>query len=460
MTGPSRGILRLALPLAGALIIAVGLAGSGGGPALTLVKHVKPSPTPTPAPSPTPAPTPTPSPSPSPSPSPGGTHFSQADIDSAVAAPLIGFAAPTSSAPRPGTNPTNVGESKVLYYLALVNRLQPGATATSGVSVQSALLAQVRNLVAGGHEPDADGGLEGWAHNGVAQALLLLKSTPATWSLLSSGDQGKVSLLEAAMGYGGNYTYNDANNFSSGICGFGNFAKTNNPNYRDGYVDVELAAIQFFGGGAAWDSMLTSFDDATVASQLNAAGLTNAGGCFAQVGAAANSAIAVPFVYGGHPSSDLIGIYGSIEGFSFDKTAVSTVTGVSNGQTVTASIADGTTSPYDGQCCMEREFDSSDSGGLRSSALYAFEGWMNLLSARASMTVLGTWNCGTPQIDSTFEIGTADLMYKLLHGYISWAASQQGILVNETSPSTDGPGIKGYAYDKDIYNSYIAQQPC
>ena len=134
----------------------------------------------------------------------------------------------TSSVPRPGTNPTNIGESAVLQYLALVDKEQPGAAASNGTTVDSALLAQVRNLIAGGNEPDADGGLEGWSHALVAQALLLVKNGPA-WSELTATEQNKVTLLEAALGYAGNYTYNDANNFSSGICGFGNFSKTNNP---------------------------------------------------------------------------------------------------------------------------------------------------------------------------------------------------------------------------------------
>lgn len=93
----------------------------------------------------------------------GGTSFTQADINAAVAAPLIAFAAPTSAVPRPGTNPTDIYEAKVLYYLALVEYEDPGATASDGTTVESALVAQVANLVAGGNEPDADGGLEGWA---------------------------------------------------------------------------------------------------------------------------------------------------------------------------------------------------------------------------------------------------------------------------------------------------------
>jgi hypothetical protein len=372
----------------------------------------------------------------------GGAGFTQSLIDSAVAAPLFAWAAPTSSVPRPGTNPLNIGEAKVLYYLALVDRQAPGSHSTGGTSVDSALLAQVRSMVAGGKEPDADGALEMWGQAPVAHALLLLKNGPA-WSELTSAEQNKVDLLEAAMGYGSNYTYNDANNFSSGICGFGNFSKTNNPNYRDGGVDTEIAAIEYFGA-STWDTMLTNFNDATITAQLNAAGLTNAGGCFATAGSAANSAIARPFVYQGHPSNDLMGIWSTIAGNTFDKTAQSTVS--------PAHIADGSTSPYDGQCCMGHEFNSTDSSGLRSSALYTFEGWMNLTGSRVTMEVLGNFNLNAATTETQYHIGTLDLKYKLDHGYISQALNQSMLLVDDHgNPASDGPNVKGFLYDWDAY---------
>ena len=379
----------------------------------------------------------------------GGAHFTQSLIDSAVAAPLFAWAAPTSSVPRPGSNPVNINEAKVLYYLAVVDKAAPGSKASSGTSVDSALLRQVRSLIAGGHEPDADGGLEMWGQAPVAQALLVLKGGPA-WPELTSAEQNKVSLLEAAMGFGSNYTYNDANNFPSGICGFGNFSKTNNPNYRDGGVDAELAAIQFFGA-AAWDGMLTSFNDGAEASKLSAAGLTNAAGCFTKLGSAGTGAIARPWFYQGHPSSDLPGLWSTIAGATFDKTGASVVQ--------VAHIADNTTSPYDGKCCMGHEFDSTDSSGLRSSALYVYEGWMNVTGARVAMVTLGSFNPGAVPAESAFHVGTLDLKYKLDHGYVGQALNQDLLLVDDHgNPASDGPNAKGFQYDWDAYEAAGAPQ--
>ena len=378
----------------------------------------------------------------------GSCPFIQSDIDNGVAAPLIAFGKPTSSVPRPGTNPIAVGEANTLYFLALANYVCPGAAATNGTTVQSALLAQVRNLVAGGNEPDADGGLEGWSHNGVAQALLMLKNAPATWAMLSSSDQNKVSLLEAAMGFGGNYTYNDANNFSSGICGFGNFSKSFNPNYRDGYVDVEIAVIQYFGGISNWDNMLASFNDATEASQLNAAGLTNAGGCFQTVGSAANSAIQQPWLYMG--SNDYLTNYGTISAASWRVTA--TYAGPSN---CNGAGAVQTNDPVQGQNYMDDEFNTTDSSGCRSSALYAYEEAMNLVTSRASIVALGHYGAGPGNTSTIMNVGMHDLIWKLEVGYYSQALGQSHLLVTETQPASDGPSSKGYFYIKDIWNTYV-----
>ena len=415
--------------------------------------------TPTPSSSPTGSPTGTGGPTGSPTGPAGGESFTQSDIDTAVAAPPIAFAAPTSGTPRPGTNPSDIYAAKVLYYLALVDLEDPAAAATGGTTVDSALIKQIGNLVSGGHEPDADGGLEGWSAAPVAQALLLVKDGPA-WARLGASVQNKISLLMAALGYGGNYAYNDANDFSSGICGFGNFAKTNNPNYEDGYVDVELTAIEYFGAGT-WDSMLAGFDDATEAAALNAAGLTNAGGCFTTAGTAANAPIQHAWLWKGHAASDPMGVWSRLAADTFDLTVTSSVTGTSNGASVTAQIADGSTSPVQGQLGMGKEFDASDSGGLRSSALYVYEGWMNVTGSRVALTATGAFQCAAATSAAQYKVGTADLTYKLDHGYLSYAASQSGVLVDDKgNPSSDGPVAKGWNFDEDAYTADIAGQSC
>jgi hypothetical protein len=199
--------------------------------------------------------------------------------------------------------------------------------------------------------------------------------------------------------------------------------------------------------------MLASFNDATMVSQLDADRLTNAGGCYATVGSAANAVIQRPFVWLKHPATDPMGIWSELASDTFDKTVASVVS--------PAHIADNTTSPYQGQCCMGHEFNSTDSSGLRSSALYTFEGWMNVTASRVAMSALGTFGCSAASSAPQYKVGSLDLIYKLHHGYISQALNQNLLLVDDHGdPATDGPNAKGYQWDLDAYNNIVVPQSC
>ncbi|HEY4026238.1 MAG TPA: hypothetical protein VGO86_07385 [Candidatus Dormibacteraeota bacterium] len=397
----------------------------------------------------------------SPAPKGGVNPFSQTDIDAAVAADRLVFKAPTASS-HPGTGPTRVYGAKVMYFLALVNCIAPNA-ASGGTTVAAALLKQVQSVIAGGTEPSASGDLEGWSHNGVAQALLLARQEPNVWNGLSAPDQAKVDDLMEALGIAGNWGFNDANDFRTGIGQFGNFKKTDNPNFREGYVGVEIAVIQYFGA-ARWDQMLGGFSYDAFTAKLQADGFTNIAGSWARAGktlmenggadkhGGSGTGVKMPFVYAGHHSSDLIGIYDALAKFTWSETVASTVSA--------AHVHDSTASPFEGQMGMEREFNSSDGSGMRSDALYAYEGFMNSLTTRTSMFVLGAWGCGKTQatIIHLESVGVGDLMYKLQHGYdgASTRTKQAIELVNESTPASDGPNAKGYQFDKDNWLNYTS----
>ena len=115
--------------------------------------------------------------------------------------------------------------------------------------------------------------------------------------------------------------------------------------------------------------------------------------------------------------------------------------------------------PVAGRCCMNDEFDSTDSnksdGGIRSSALYAFEEAMNLTTTRATMTALGSYGSGPQAVDDRMSVGMTDLMWKLDVGYISEALNQEQVLDTETLPTSDGPASKGYLFIQDIWQAYL-----
>ncbi len=388
--------------------------------------------------------------------------FSQSLIDQAVNQNLFSYPAPTSSSPRPGDGPAEVFASKAIYFMALVTWYYPNASASNGTSVASRLAAQIGNLVVGGHEPDANGSLEGWSHNDIAQAILLARHEPLVWNRLTVAQKAKVDLLMKALAIAGNWQFNDQNNFHSDLDGICHFQKTNNPNYREGYVGIVIAASQYFGASQL-NNVFTSFDYTSFTKQLQAAGFTNILTAWAGSGAilmtsggkdncgGSGVGAKVPFVYQGVALNDPVGIYSKLALFTYQDTVTSSG---ANGQ---AYIVGHKTSPCQGMQGMEHEFNSSDSGGPRSDALYAFEGWMNSLSTRTTMTALGIWGSGSLQqkLATLMQVGSADLLYKLSVGYEGYYLGQTR-LVNQTTPASDGPSSKGFFFDQQVWNNVLS----
>ncbi|MFB7740308.1 hypothetical protein ACFC08_39640 [Streptomyces sp. NPDC056112] len=386
--------------------------------------------------------------------------FDQKLIDTAVAAPLIAF--PFDQV-RPGTNPAVVGASKNFYFLALTAKLSPATRASDGTQVRDRLVDQVHNLVAGGHEPDANGGLEGWSHNAVAQGLALVHATPSVWAHLNHTDQDRVGLLMRSLAIAANWSFNDPNNFYTALDQVGNFQKTYNANYREGYVGVAIAADLYFGPDQL-NKVFADFSYDAYVRRLTDAGFTSILATWEKTGkdAMENGAadccggngvgVRKPFVYQDVPLNDPVGIFEKLADFTYDHQVSSSV---GNGK---AYIADGTTSPYEGQSGMLHEFDSSDSKGLRSDALYSYEGWMNSVTTRATMTVLGAWGQGPSQtaaVEALMRVGSGDLIYKMEHGYQGYANGAPQF-VSETAPASNGPSIKGWFFDKAVWQTLLA----
>ncbi|HET8842512.1 MAG TPA: cellulose binding domain-containing protein, partial [Ktedonobacteraceae bacterium] len=298
-------------------------------------------------------------------PTPQPTNFSQSQIDAAVAAPLLAFPAPTTgNSGRPGDSPTAVYNAKAFYFLALVSWYNPSATATNGTSVSSRLVASIGQMIAGGNEPDANGGLEGWGHNDAAQGLLLARNEPAVWNQLTSAQHAKVDLLMHALAIAGNFDFNDVNDFNQDIDYYleGNeckFNKSFNPNYREGYLNIIIAASLYFGPDAL-NAFFTSFDYTSFAQQLQSAGFTNILTAWAQAQtlfmnggndscSGSGAGVRTAFTYDQIPLSNPVGIFDKLVTFTYQDTVTSTGAGGK------ASIADGTTSPYQGQQGMEHE---------------------------------------------------------------------------------------------------------
>ena len=93
----------------------------------------------------------------------------------------------------------------------------------------------------------------------------------------------------------------------------------------------------------------------------------------------------------------------------------------------TAQIIDATQSPVEGELGMGYELNSNDSAGIRSDALYSFEGWLNNLTTRASLQALGVWDRRRMRlVERRMAVGVRDLLYKLEHGYHGRALNANG----------------------------------
>ena len=384
-----------------------------------------------------------------------GTHvsFNQSTIDLAMNTTLLSY----------DGNKTGCGVVKsahAFYYLTLIASINPNATATNGKKVKDQVIAHFQYLVKGGNEPKCSNPLYGWSDGAVGLSLVLIKKTPALWNSLTSKEQEKADWLMKALAITGNWAFNDANDYKTGLGLEGNFGKRWNPNFVQGYMGVMLAFSIYYGADAG-NAILTSFDYDTYMSQFKKYNWTNIIRTWEKTGkklmeqggpdglGGNGKGVKVPFKWLRLTLDDLMGIfyYQSVSGGHNPMYGRTVINGIGPAHILSGS------SPVLGQRGMCLEFQSTDSSGLRSSASYAFEGWMNNLIARATLKRLGKW--GGPhaaEIEQLMMVGTIDLMYKLSKGYL-------GISLHGQSVADDTPkgGIlsKGYYFHKDIWFNYI-----
>ena len=380
--------------------------------------------------------------------------FDQSAIDDAMSQPMKAFG-PDSTGPH-GDTPSVVHSAQAFFFLALVAHYDPSSTSTGGASVANQVLAIFRFYVAGGHEPACSNPLYGWGDGPVGQGLLLIKKTPALWNALTPTEQGKADLLMSALAIAGNWGFNDQNNFTTGLGGGGNFRKTNNPNFVQSYIGIELACSIYFGGAAGCNNVFSSFDFNTFTAQLTAAGFSNITASWNITGATAmNGAVKAAFVYGGVPLSDPNGIY--YQEAVVMSNAMYNNTVADNACSGAAHIVSGT-SPELGLLGEAHEFNSTDSSGCRSDALYTYEGWMGSIEGRTALQVFGLWGepCADQSHVSTVEtqmnVGSTDLIYKLHQGYVGISLAGSRTI---TDGATDLPVGKGYLYIHNIWDKLI-----
>lgn len=431
------------------------------------------------------------------------TRFGQATIDAAVGSPLLAFVNTGA-----GLQNDPMQQAKAFYFMALLVHLDPAATTSDGTVARARLLEQIRHLIAGGNEPNANGSLSGWTHGSVANAFALAKSTPAIWAALQSNEIERIDWLMRAMAIAGHFGFDDGNDYRTGLGWEGNFHKLSNPNYREGYVGVVLAAAHYFGAGEL-NAIFATFDFDTYIAKFTAYRFTNIlarwqarawgnpnrlktllheGGTEGRWGGS-GAGVRNAFTYKSIPLSDPFRIFQKLADYMYgvDDTGANisqfpwiasslVIDGLrpthwETGQPYahhSATVAG--SSPYLGQPGMCFEFHAIKGSGsaatARSSLDYAAEGWNNSVSTRATLQALGAWCwAGTSpegeaeiasrdDIEARMRVGSDDLIFKAQQGF----ASINGDKPQGTKYEAD-LASKGFAYNKEIWLNFLKPLP-
>lgn len=428
----------------------------------------------------------------------GAANFSQARINSAVAESLMTF---VNTAGNELQN-APMERAKAVYYLALVAHHDPEArtTTTSIKPVRERLIEQLRNLITGGREPNANGSLSGWTHGSIACAIALAKHTPAVWSALDDADIERLDWIMRALAVAGHFCFDDDNHYLTGLGYEGNFNKNSNPNYREGYVGVVIAAALYFGAEEL-NRIFLSFDHATYIAKFTELGFTNIlarwdhgnlgdilmnGGALSFGGSGRGSGAGVrnTFTYRGVGLEDLFGIFKKLADYNYgsDDTASTAVypvspavnDGLAIGGTVYSFTNSGVPSPHIGEPGMALELrgyqGSAQSPSPRSSLKYAADGWNNSVSTRATLEALGRWQGPGGEaislrddVEARMRVGSDDLIFKNVSGFVGWSGSgggSQNLEIKESfTDKSRNLANTGYFYNKDIWLNTLKALP-
>jgi len=382
----------------------------------------------------------------------------QSAVDAAIAAPLIRFNRAISGGAY--TNGAWFGGASVTLALA---------SYAGNASADARLLEQARYVLTGGNDVAANGGYPAQHERHATGMFALMKLTPRVWNQLTDAERHKVDLVMEGTLVASAFTTSDANPYvTSGqsertLDGDTNLGRDWNPNYREGMVGAMLVAAAYFGPAQA-QALLANFDHAAFLADVQASGLSNLYQTFnwkaanpasiAPAGSTIQSTVRQPYAYHGAGLGDLMGLYNSLLVDTYGKAVNAGLNGgagIGGGGKI-ASGAD--TLPNPGALGMLKEFDSADSGGPRSAANYAYDGFRPHQTDLLVMIASGLWQGGSAVAQDAarrLEVGNTDLWYKLDRGYIGYyAGANQGVF----STATDGDTF-GFAYTRPVWESVL-----
>ena len=334
--------------------------------------------------------------------------------------------------------------------------------ATSGdPQAVGALVDQIRDLIAPGHEPDAAAGLDGWTHHAIAQAFVLAKNTPEVWSKLSDDDQNRMDWIMKAMAVAGHFQFDDGNDYNTSLHADDNTNKAWNPNHRL-YLFVVLSAAAYFGPDQLND-IYTSFSYDDYMKKFDELGFSNIkavwscydwkpilenGGVYnspkRQKPMGTGTGVRHPFTYQKIPLADMADIYCATTENTYGQTVINGVEGKS-------WILNNGISPFVGQKGMISEFNSHDAEGIRSDIDYCNEDFCAYPTMLLTLKVLGLWPATerTKNLEKLMYVGNEDFLYKNNTGFHSFSHGK-----GDSKP-LDQTKWLAFSYIQELWNNYL-----
>lgn len=348
------------------------------------------------------------------------------------------------------------------YMNALMVSLNPDIKAPDGKPVAERLLAQARETLTGGREPNAGCGLNGWSHSMIAQAFLLVKKTPEVWAKLSAVEKDRMDWIMKAMAVAGHWGYDAGNDYKTSLHADDNSYKGWNPNHRL-YIFVVLAAAEYFGPKELND-IFVSFDFDEYIKKFDEYGFANIkavwtcynwkpifenGGTYISPKSGkengTGTGVRHPFTYQKIPLANIAEIYCAAAEYNYSKTVI-------NGIEEKSWILNGGSSPFLGQPGMMLEFDSKDAGGIRSDIGYCNENFCAYTATLMTLKVLGLWpdseRCRN--LEKLMYVGNEDFLYKNAMGFHSYAKGH-----GKDSEKLEDIKFLAYPYVLELWTAYL-----
>lgn len=348
---------------------------------------------------------------------------------------------------RGGTfDPTN--EAAALLFMLLHEHHIDGTQ-----QIKERILKHIQSIITPGCEPPIDA-YKYHSFLFLTASLALAKRTDSIWCELDTEQKQRIDCLMRAFAYIANFITNDANDYKTGIGLMGCVYKKWNPNYRLSLVSPMIFCVSYFGGIDHINEILLNFDYDAEIALFESYGFTNLFDRWSTLGVCDNDGqyyagaeellmdggeariydrknhnavaagtgvgVRVEYLYEG--TNELPKIIESLILHCYSGGAVTSRTDVNVDGIYDAYILDGSLSPYEGQAGMMKEFNSGDAHGMRNHAGYCQKDFCLALGLLAACRELGIYDITTnTELFDMVCVGNGDLIYKLEHGYHSYA---------------------------------------